>query len=434
MEKAVFGGMKMNTLVLDNLSIYKNKITYSFSLEGEWKRYFKNRRNYELIYDFDLKGLPNSIASIPFVLNMMPMVWLFDAEFYVEELDENLMMSLKEIKKSYENMYPYLSFKGKLTAKNIEKNRYIGQRAGLFFSGGLDAVSTLASHYSENPLLINIQGSDLSLNYVKALKGVRSMLSGVAESLDLDITFIKSGFRRIIDEKKVTAKFYSQTKDNYWHGFQHGIAIIGHAAPIAYLKKLKMIYIAASYTEESWVPCASEPTIDNKVLLASTTIFHDGYEYDRNAKSENVINFINKTKKKIALRVCYEDYRITNCCRCEKCYRTSMNFIAKGFDIEKIGFKLNNKDFKKMEYALKNRIIFTRSDSAYWTTIQNEFLKHPELKNDERLRWIYSLDIKNINNNWKKKPLSFVHKYLRRVKKVCVLIDNIFYGMVNKEC
>lgn len=415
----------MNRIILNKIDVKQNKVTYNYSIEGSIKKFFRNKNKYTINYEYDISKVPNGILAIPFVANVLPMIWLFDAQLYIESLDINFYKSIAEIKKSYVNMYPQLDFKGEVIVKSKEKNYYQGEKKGLFFSGGLDATSTLITHYDEKPLLINIQGSDLSTYYKKVLRNVKSYLTNVANSFDLDITFIKSEFRTIIKEKSVTKRFYSLVKDNYWHGFQHGIAIISHAAPIAYIEKLDLIYIAASYTKESLVPCASDPTIDNKVIMANTKIFHDGFELDRNGKSQNVINFINKTNKKIKLRVCYEDYRVDNCCSCEKCYRTIMNFCAKDFDVKKIGFNLNDNNFKKMEKDIKNRIIFTTSDKAYWNTIKKEFDLHPNLKNDSRFSWIYDLDLDSINDNKMKKIKTTLYKNVRRVKKVLILILNI---------
>ena len=415
----------MNRIILNKIDVKQNKVTYNYSIEGSIKKFFRNKNKYTINYEYDISKVPNGILAIPFVANVLPMIWLFDAQLYIESLDINFYKSIAEIKKSYVNMYPQLDFKGEVIVKSKEKNYYQGEKKGLFFSGGLDATSTLITHYDEKPLLINIQGSDLSTYYKKVLRNVKSYLTNVANSFDLDITFIKSEFRTIIKEKSVTKHFYSLVKDNYWHGFQHGIAIISHAAPIAYIEKLDLIYIAASYTKESLVPCASDPTIDNKVIMANTKIFHDGFELDRNGKSQNVINFINKTNKKIKLRVCYEDYRVDNCCSCEKCYRTIMNFCAKDFDVKKIGFNLNENNFKKMEKDIKNRIIFTTSDKAYWSTIKKEFDLHPNLKNDSRFSWIYDLDLDSINDNKMKKIKTTLYKNVRRVKKVLILILNI---------
>ena len=416
----------MNKLVLKKTVVQNKKIIYSFDVEGKWKKFFKNRKKYFIEYEYELSHLPISIANIPFVLNLIPLVWLFDAEFELPSLDKNCYDSLHKIKQGYINMYPKLSFKGHINCNIIEKNHITKSgNVGMFFSGGLDATSTLASHYKEKPLLINIQGSDISLYFNKVLLEVQSYLKKVSHDYGLDITFVKSEFRNVIHEKKITKYMYDIVKDNYWHAFQHGIAIIGHSAPICFLEKLDLIYIGASYTKETLRPCASDPTIDNFVQMATSRVVHDGFDKDRNAKSENVMQYHKETKHSIQLRVCLDDYRTYNCCRCEKCYRTILNFASKGYDPELAGFYLSNEDYKTMKDEIINKIIIPASCITLWEGIQKEFYKNNYFKNDIRFSWIYDIDFKTINDKRSKKFVKIYRKYIRRFKKLVVLINNM---------
>lgn len=412
-----------NEIELVSTEINNEKVTYNFKVKGEIKKYFKKEK-YSMKYDLELNEIPKGIMNIPFVLNVIPIVWLFNADLKIKELDEDFYDSIEKIKKGYIDMYPMLEFNGKIKVKNIEKNNYEpdGEKCGMFFSGGLDATSTLATHYSENPLLINIQGADVSLLYRKVLKKLKQYFINEAQNYDLKITFVKSGFRTIIKEKKITKFFYEKIKDNYWHAFQHGIAIIGHAAPVAYKYKLKKVYIASSFTKGDNVKCASDPTIDNKVKLSKTIVIHDGYEYNRQDKSENIYNFLKKENKKINLRVCIEDYRVSNCCHCEKCYRTILGFASKGYDPSIVGFKLKDTDYKRIERDIKNNI--TIEFISLWLKIQAEFRLHPELEKDSRFEWIYNTDLEKVNKKRTKKIKKVFRKYIRRIKKIVVLIFN----------
>ena len=388
----------MNKIILRDTIVEKNKIEYIYEIEGKIKNIFKNRRKYSIEYDFNLNDIPLSIINIPFVLNMLPLCYLYDILLEVKTIDRNFYDCLDKIKNGYIKMYSNVKFGGNLKFNNIESNKYTKQsRVGLFFSGGLDATSTLATHYIEKPLLINLQGADVSLDYAKELYEIKKSLSNIAEEYELDITFVKSEFRKVIKEKKVTKDFDKIVHDNFWHAFQHGVSIIGHAAPIAFKYDLKLIYIAASYTKETLRPCASDPTIDNMVSLSKTSIFHDGFELSRNMKSSNVIDFLKKTNKKINIRVCLDDYRSENCCKCEKCYRTILNFASNGFEPSKVGFKLTDHDYKRMKENVLNNIIFSDSCITLWREIQNNFKKNIQLKNDKRFKWIYDLELNEIN-------------------------------------
>ena len=390
----------MNKIILNKIELESNKIKYIYNIEGEWKQYFNKCREYCMDYTENIDNIPKSIASIPFITNVLPMVWIFDAELILEELDKEFYESIDNFKNGYIKMYPMITFNGKITCNKIIDNSYkTSNKVAAFYSGGLDATSTLVTHYSEKPMLINLQGSDLDLRYKKVLEDVRGFLKNNADNLDLDIVFIKSEFRNLINEKRMDRYIKPTIHDGYWHGFQHGIAIIGHAVPLSYKYKIKSIYIASSYSKEFVAPCASDPTIDNFVKLSSTTVIHDGFEFNRNDKSENIGNFIEKNNKKIKLRVCLDDYRVNNCCNCEKCYRTILGFASKGYDPQIVGFDLNDKFYKKVERDLKYKIIIAGHVIQLWKQIQNEFIKHPEMKDDERFKWIYDFDLDKYNKN-----------------------------------
>ena len=77
-------------------------------------------------------------------------------------------MSRNDFKQGYIDMYPKVDFKGTLIASNIIDNSYIpSKRTASFFSGGVDAFSTLISHVDEKPVLVTLWGSDIKLTDIK---------------------------------------------------------------------------------------------------------------------------------------------------------------------------------------------------------------------------------------------------------------------------
>lgn len=409
----------MNKIILKKVNLKKTKIIYEYSIEGEISKYFKKTRQYSIDYSCDISETPKSIASIPFTTNILPIVWLFNAELVLSEIDASFLKSIDEIKNGYQKMYPNITFGGKIICKKIIENNYpIKNRVGAFYSGGLDATSTVVTHYEEKPLLINLQGSDINLKYKTVSDGVKKLLQSNANELNLEIIFLDSEFRNIFKEKTLDKYSKSIVNDNYWHAFQHGIAIIGHAAPIAYKYNFKTVYIAASFSihDRGKYNCASDPLIDNHVKLSKTSVYHDGYEFTRNDKSENVGKFSKTHNKKLKLRVCLDDYRIDNCLHCEKCYRTIFGFAAKGYSPEIIGFDLTDKDYAIIEKDFKNRIMLRHT--IQWSKIQAEFKKHPEFKKDPRFSWIYTYDFEKCNKKPSKYALKVYYAIIKRINRI----------------
>ncbi len=411
----------MNTITLDATKVSKRSITYHYNINGEWARFFTARRKYTITYDQNVANVPLSICNIHFVANILPLAWLCNATIKVHELDLEFTQSVPEIKKGYMDMYPKTVFSGNLAVENSINNTYTStNQVAAFFSGGLDAMSTVASHYDEHPLLINIQGSDINLCYKKIITTVKKYLTSMAGDLGLPITFISSEFRKVINEKRATKYIKPLLHDNYWHAMQHGIAIISHAAPIAYIKKLKTIYIASSFSKRNHAPCASDPTIDNHVKLSNTNIIHDGYEYDRIDKSRVIAEFIKKYNKKIKLRVCLDDYRVENCQHCEKCYRTIFDFAANGCNPELVGFNLSDRDYKDAKKTIQNRVFIQYP--ILWQDIQKAFQEHPDLKRNTRYAWMYDYDFDKVNQYKKKYFYKIGYAARKRFRKALRLI------------
>lgn len=411
-----------NEFIIEHVEVRDSNIIFNYKINGEWKKYFKERNQYSIEYSEPVGKCPKSIAVVPLLTNILPVAWLFDATIKVNEIDEDFLESIKDFKSGYENMYPNIAFKGRLDIGRVVKNKVKRTNCvGAFYSGGLDATSTLASHYDERPVLMNIQGSDVKVKHKATIKSIQKVLAGNAKELGLQIIFIKSEFRKVLDTKKLDHYIRKFINDNYWHAFQHGIAIIGHGAPVAFVNNLKNIYIASSFTIGDKVACASDPTIDNFVRFSGTRTIHDGYEMDRIAKTKNIGRFLKENgNKKISLRVCLDDFRVENCCHCEKCYRTIYGFIATGFDPKKFGFNLDKNFHKRVQREFKTMLIL--ENLWFWTKIQNEFKNNPNLKNNKDLQWIYEYDFEKCNKNKLKYIVKYTNAIIRRIKKMVILI------------
>ena len=72
--------------------------------------------------------------------------------------------------------------------------------------------------------------------------------------------------------------FSKQLKSGWWYGIKHGLALLTHVAPLAYLYQYEKVYIASSNWPEIMPDrCASDPSIDNNVSYANCSVFHDGF-------------------------------------------------------------------------------------------------------------------------------------------------------------
>lgn len=407
----------MNQVYLKNVIVSNNKVIYDYTAEGMIADYLKLDEEFFIEYSEDISDVPKSVLVIPFLCNMLPISWVCNAEIKVNEIDKDFYNSIKDFKQGYIDMYPRVDFKGNLIANKIIDNKYIPtNKTAAFFSGGVDAFNTLISHYKEKPTLVTLWGSDVKLTDIKGWNIVKEHALETAKSFDTDNLFIKTSFRRFLKEGELGNLVYKQAGDYWWHGFQHGIGLIGHIAPYAYKHKLDKVYIGATFTEKEKgkVTCASDPTIDNFVKIASCRTIHDGYEFSRQDKIHNIVTYRVLHKKNFELRVCWESEGGKNCCSCEKCYRTIYGIIAEKANPKEYGFDIDN--INKIENELKYKIVLSNILVPLWKDIQNRFIENKSFLY-EKYRWIYEIDFDNINNNFRKKYINRFYEIIYKIKR-----------------
>ena len=226
-----------------------------------------------------------------------------------------------------------------------------------------------------------------------------------------------------INEGRLGQAVYSRANDGWWHGFQHGIGLIGHVAPYIYKNNISKVYIAASFTiqEKGKVTCASDPTIDDNVRFCGAKVKHDGYEASRQDKIKYICQYSRENNVEIPLRVCWESTGGSNCCKCEKCYRTLFGILAEKEDPRKYGFNYTDKEFVNIVKDLKNRIFI---GNFRWKYIQDEFRVNYDISEiDKKLRWFYKTDINRIDKNFakiffriKRKLASIMYSFIKRFR------------------
>lgn len=404
-----------NTLVIENIIKKNNKIYYNYEINGKWEKLLKKDEKMFIEYDANIESVPDSVAIIPLLCNILPICWVFDIDIEVNELDEKFYNNIEKIKKGYIDMYPTMKFGGHINCKKIIKNDYDAKGAGVLFSGGVDAFNTLVMHLDEKPSLITVWGSDIQLSDTEGWNIVNKHHQETANDFNLKYHTIKTNFRDFIQYSALSNYVSKFIKGEWWHEFQHGIGLIGLSSPLAYVEKYEIVYIASSFTEEDKgkITCASDPTIDNNLKYASCKTIHDGYEFNRQDKIHNICNYVSKTNKSIKLRVCWVSTGGKNCCSCEKCYRTILGIIAEKNDPNKFGFNFNDHVCKKMRKIVTPHIRYNSHN--YYFKIQKTFInnyKKEEIPQD--LLWFAKIKILD------KKPFYVVIKdnFLINLKKL----------------
>lgn len=385
----------MESIVLNKIEKENNKVCYKFSVSTGLQKYFSDSP-FEIYYPDSIEDIPDAVLAVPFVCNVLPIIWLTDSLLYITELDKMFFKSIPEFKKGYMTMFPEAEFLGNVKVdREVECSSNSEERSALFYSGGLDSSQTLISHLDENPILLSIWGSDIRYNNEDGWNLVHKVISNTAKKFNLSEYVFHSSFRDFDKESVLQNDFYAKLKDGWWHGVKHGIALLGHVAPFAYKHNITKMYIASSFcSEDGLIKCASSPLIDNFIKFCGCSVFHDGVEYSRQDKTHNLAEFYNETGIKIDLHVCWESQQGDNCCHCEKCYRTMASLWAENQDPRNFGFNFSQQNLLKMKSYILN--MSNVLSVQHWNYIKIKAIANKKVLKTSPLyiyfKWIYSID------------------------------------------
>ena len=212
-------------------------------------------------------------------------------------------------------------------------------RAGCFFSGGIDALTTLRTNRlnfpREHSLAIKdgilvyglLQGEDdQDLSFQNVINAVTLMAKDAGINL---ITVYTNAYAHIRD---LDADF------RFWRYEFHGscLASVAHA----FASRLNTVSIASTYDLAHLVPWGSHPMIDPHFSSSNLRIRHEDAALSRLEKTKIVAEWDVALKH---LRVCNEkdSYREGNynCGQCEKCVRTMTTLLTLGALEKTVTFK-----------------------------------------------------------------------------------------------
>lgn len=383
----------MVDLKITSIEMTNNEINIKYDFSPKLKKFFIKKTSFNLYYYNTISKVPKSIAVIPFISTIIPIIWLTDSTIEIDELDSDFYYCLQKVQKALDAMYPNCGFlNGRIICKKIQKNKPLYQKkSSIFYSGGVDSLSSLISVLKEKPILITIWGSDIFLNDKEGWKTAISINNEIAHTFNLENYYIKSNFREIINEEQLNAYFQNLLNDTWWHGVEHGLALLGHVSILSYKYGIKTHYIPATYSfREKNVTCASYPTIDENVKYCGCSIVHEGFNKNRQEKITQICNYVKKTHKKIIIRSCYMQRNDEiNCCRCEKCYRTIMGIIAEKQNPREYGFNISDKDIGVIKYKLNQVLENNKKAKWHWIDIQKRCIENKDfIEHNKYYRWI----------------------------------------------
>lgn len=386
----------MESIMLDKLMIHQNRVDYYFTPSKGLEKYFKHHILF-VEYDVNISDVPESILVIPFVANMMPLLWLTDSILWIKDIDRTFYDAIPRIKYAYQEIYPHFTLKGTIVPAKTTENIYVPEREAIqLFSGGVDAHATFLRIKENNPILVYVLGlytTDISEN--KVYDADKRYIREFSENFHLKSTFVRSNFMYYINSEFIDKKYSKKLRNTWWHGFQHSIAFISAAIPLAYIFKVKSIYIASSFYMGYRAPCASDPTTDIQFKYAAEgNTVHDGFELTRQQKVKMIVDYQRLSEMHYPLRVC--SFNDQNCGVCVKCFRTIIAIIAEGGDLSNFGFKIEGSLHTYYQQFMKENIRHfpVKAESEkYWERTKRRMIENgSNIKDKEFVKWFLNYD------------------------------------------
>ncbi len=364
--------------LIEKISVKGNKLTITPHSRFK-KQYLKDTFFAEYETDINLEQFEYSVLSLPFIMNVISIVWISGDTYVVDEMDGELYESLKRIKRVFQTMYPRTSWDGELIpltlvdsttqshatpltpsvvegviatsdenkthclptplaptcpVHSLSEGGYreatdTREKTALLFSGGLDSTSTALAHLDKKQLLITAWGHwDLPLNEPALWQVRKKKITQFAEQFGNEVSSIKSNYQSFLNWEYLSNLTPEIKK---WRlGAVEGLGWAGLCAPILLSKGYPTLRIASSHTWLYPYPSAASPFIDNNIHLHGLQVIHDQFNKTRLQKIAFVCDgYKHHAVEKPFLKICSVEKKFdSNCCNCRKCISTAIGFYA----------------------------------------------------------------------------------------------------------
>ncbi len=322
--------------LITEISVTKNRLSIRVNKEFK-KKYLTGDFFVEYEPDISLEKFDYSILSMPFLMNVVSIVWISGETYYLDEMDAELYESLKRVKKVFEVMYPKTSWHGELKARKLVPHQRPFSEdpttTAVLFSGGVDSVSAALGLRNKKLLLITAWGHwDLPLSNKDLWKTRSRKIQELGESFGNRTTSLRSNYTSMLNYQYLSQ--LSPEIPKWRLGAVEGLGWAGLTAPILLSKGITTLHIASSHTWCYPYPSAASPFIDNNLRFCGLRVLHDQFNLTRLQKVAYIDAVYNKLDlEKPFLKICsYEKSQDGNCQECRKCLTTILCFEALGID------------------------------------------------------------------------------------------------------
>jgi hypothetical protein len=242
-----------------------------------------------------------------------------DAEI-CPELKDGLMTVMSWMHHWFEPHRSPIAIEAKTRSHN--STPHSAERAGCFFSGGIDSLATLRHNRLTYPLDHPASIKDGLIIYGLEFqepeiyqKQVMQQLSTIAEAASITLIPVYTNVRRLNENW------------SFWLDEFQG-AVLASVAHV-FSRRLTTVSIASSDDIQNLTPLGSHPLIDPNYSSSDLRIYHNGNRFSRLDKTRLIADWEAALHNvKVCFKTQLQKSGKVNCGRCEKCLRTMTTLIA----------------------------------------------------------------------------------------------------------
>jgi len=410
---------KKNIVVIDGPHFTKSNILhFRLEREGQFKRAVGPQFFCE--YNCDIDKVPTSLLNITILGTVLPIAWAIDGEVLIDQVDRQFYENLPKLREAIKTLYPNLTLKGTFTPENIISNeiKCDPDKSMSLFTGGIDSTATFINQKSSVSHVVTIWGGDVPLSKKYAWDILLNKVSEFVQSNNVTSFTIKSNFasNEFIKLNYLNYRFRN-VLHNWGIDIQQSIGMLSLCAPLSFISKSSIIYIAATHTKDFSEPWGSHPCIDNNMKWSGTHCLHDGYELSRVDK----IKLIARKMPNLKVRVCSKGPKGKNCGHCEKCSRTIVGFLVAGADPNDHGLIATKETLLQIRKSLENGKFRLKANEYFmWHDIQYHTSNRPPVEfdgADEFFDWFSNTEIEHLISQSDRS-----HRFPDKVNQIAELI------------
>ncbi len=302
--------------------VTKNRV--DIKINKQFKRSYLKEDFFVEYKDVNLEQFDYSIVTLPFIMNVISLVWLSGNDYEIEEMDTEVYASLQTLKEVFKLFHPETPWNGRLLPKKLVKHSFThtSDNIALLFSGGVDSTTSSLFHKDKKQLLITSWGqSCLPLGEPKLWNKVHKRINKFAKQYGHDTTYLKSNYYYFMNfsvlkdlSPEITSWRIDTVEDIGWAGL---------IAPILLSRGIKTLRIGSSDNWDIPYASAANPYIDSNISFMGIKLYHDLFSMSRYDKIAYLVDQANKGLiDKPHLITCQKPGNVISCGSCEKCILT----------------------------------------------------------------------------------------------------------------